>query len=547
MEDDFLFADEDGPGVAASPAGPSRAVSVSGGLAPGGQEPGWKILVVDDEPEVHAMTAMVMADITYRGRGVVMLSAYSAAEAQQVLASHNDIACILLDVVMESDDAGLRLVRHIREEIGNTRVRVILRTGQPGQAPERDVIINYDINDYKAKTELTAQKLFTAVISSLRSYEDIMALEMNRQGLQRIIDASASLFQVRSMRSFASGVLTQLSTLLGTDVSGILCVQWAKAGSPHGSDEDGLFVLAGSGEFEGGPENDPPLPPVDRDHLMEELNRVLQVKASHYGQEAVALYIRTPNNREAVAYLKTGRVLTPMDEQLLEVFCAKVSVGFDNLWLYDQLRRAHEATVLALADLAEYKDTDTGDHVLRVEDMTNRTARQLRAQGCCRDVIDDLFLEQIGLASILHDVGKVSTPDNILQKPGKLTEEEWVVMKDHATAGGALLERAASLVEGSSYLSLGAEIASGHHERWDGKGYPRGLKGEEIPLSARIVAVVDVYDALVSRRPYKDPWPPGQALAYIRNGSGLQFDPQVVLAFLAVMEQQGYHPTDGET
>ncbi|WP_019644392.1 DUF3369 domain-containing protein [Novispirillum itersonii] len=544
MDDDFLFADEDGADAAPPSVSASRAAA---GPEAGGAEPGWKILVVDDEPEVHAMTAMVMADITYRGRGVVMLSAYSAAEAQQVLAAHQDIACILLDVVMESEDAGLRLVRHIREEIVNTRVRIILRTGQPGQAPERDVIINYDINDYKAKTELTAQKLFTAVISSLRSYEDIMALEMNRQGLQRIIDASASLFQVRSMRSFASGVLTQLSTLLGTDVSGILCVQWARAGSPHAvGEEDGLFVLAGSGEFEGGEEADRTLTVPDREHLMEELHRVLEAKASSYRQDVVALYIRTPNNREAVAYLKTGRQLTPMDEQLLEVFCAKVSAGFDNLWLYDQLRRAHEATVLALADLAEYKDTDTGDHVLRVEDMTNRTARQLRAQGRCCDVIDDLFLEQIGLASILHDVGKVSTPDSILQKPGKLTEEEWAVMKDHATAGGALLERAASLVEGSSYLSLGAEIASGHHERWDGKGYPRGLKGEEIPLSARIVAVVDVYDALVSRRPYKDPWPPGQALAYIRNGSGLQFDPQVVQAFLAVMEQQGYHPTDDD-
>lgn len=541
MDDDFLFAEDEDAGGADVAASSQRASGSDSGA-----QTGWKILVVDDEPEVHAMTAMVMADITYRGRGVTMLSAYSAAEAKEVLSTHDDIACILLDVVMESEDAGLRLVRHIRQDIGNTRVRIILRTGQPGQAPERDVIINYDINDYKAKTELTAQKLFTAVISSLRSYEDIMALEMNRQGLQRIIDASASLFQVRSMRSFASGVLTQLSTLLGTDVSGILCVQWAKAGSPHASDDDGLFVLAGSGEFEGGGEAEAALPPEERQRLMDELSRVLHAKASSYQQEAVALYIRTPNNREAVAYLKTGRLLTPMDEQLLEVFCAKVSVGFDNLWLYDQLRRAHEATVLALADLAEYKDNDTGDHVLRVEDMTNRTARQIRANGHNQDEIDDLFLEQVGLASILHDVGKVSTPDSILQKPGKLTEEEWVVMKDHAAAGGALLERAASLVDGSSYLSLGAQIAAGHHERWDGKGYPKGIAGDAIPLAARIVAVVDVYDALVSRRPYKDPWPPGQALAYIRSGSGLQFDPNVVDAFLMVMAQQGYVPTEGD-
>jgi response regulator RpfG family c-di-GMP phosphodiesterase len=158
--------------------------------------------------------------------------------------------------------------------------------------------------------------------------------------------------------------------------------------------------------------------------------------------------------------------------------------------------------------------------------------------GHFSDKLDDIYLEQIGPAAILHDVGKVSTPDHILQKPGKLTPEEFAIMREHAETGGTILERAASLAEGSSYLSLGAEIAMSHHERWDGNGYPHGLSQEEIPLSARIVAVADVYDALISNRPYKDPWPLSEALDYIRKGAGQQFDPRVVEAFLAVIEDK---------
>ncbi len=528
MNDDLLFADDDTDAEALSPAGvPHRA------------GPGWKVLVIDDEPEIHSMTGMVLADVRFRGRGVDMISAHSGLEARAVLSNTPDVAVILLDVVMETDDAGLQFVKFVREELGNKRVRIILRTGQPGQAPERDVIVNYDINDYKAKTELTAQKLFTTMIASLRSYEDIMALELNRQGLQKIIDASASLFQVRSMQTFASGVLTQLSALLDVGVSGILCAQrggFMPPNAPPEEDTKAVFVLAASGEYEECPKHRQGV--VDG-AVMDTINGVLQARQSTYGDDFLALYIRTPNHREVVAYLHTGRTLNDLDEKLVEVFCGKVSVGFDNLWLYDQLCRAQQATVIALADLAEYKDNDTGEHVLRVERMSERTARSLREGNAYGDIIDDLFLDQIGMAAILHDVGKVGIPDSILQKPGRLDPEEWAVMQTHAANGAAILERSARLVEGTTYLSMGAEIAAGHHERWDGNGYPRGLSGQDIPLSARIVAVVDVFDALISRRPYKEPWTMEAAVEYLQSQSGRQFDPQVVEAFLRVLQEQG--------
>ncbi len=142
----------------------------------------FKLLIVDDEEEVHLLTRLVLKNYEFEGRGLNMLSAYSGAGARQVLRDNADVAIILLDVVREREDSGLRLVRHIREEMANRHVRIILRTGQPGQAPEQEVVSQYDINDYKAKTELTAQKLFTTVTSALRSWRDIQTISNRNQG-----------------------------------------------------------------------------------------------------------------------------------------------------------------------------------------------------------------------------------------------------------------------------------------------------------------------------------------------------------------------------
>lgn len=177
------------------------APEASGPLTP------WNILIVDDDEEVHQITRVVLADCSFKGRPLNFLSAYSAAEAESLLADHSDIAVILLDVVMETEFAGLRLVRKIREEFANNKVRVILRTGQPGQAPERNVIIDYDINDYKAKTELTAQKLFTAMISALRSYQDIVTIEASRRDITALKMMEEEL---RSAKEEAEHALSQL-------------------------------------------------------------------------------------------------------------------------------------------------------------------------------------------------------------------------------------------------------------------------------------------------------------------------------------------------
>lgn len=145
----------------------------------------WPVLVVDDDPQVHDMTRVLLRDFAFDGRGFTVLSALSAAEAEAVLAANADIPVALVDVVMETADAGLRLVRRIREDMGNRRLRIILRTGQPGEAPERDVVLSYDVNDYKSKAELTAQKLFTALVGAVRSWRDIVTIEALNASLER--------------------------------------------------------------------------------------------------------------------------------------------------------------------------------------------------------------------------------------------------------------------------------------------------------------------------------------------------------------------------
>src|SRR3569833_3043075 len=187
----------------------------------------WKIAVIDDDQAVHEGTRVARSDYTLNGQGLEILSAYSAAEGRTLMRAHPDIAAVLLDVLMETEVAGLALVEFIRNEIKNETVRIILRTGQPGQAPERRVIVQYDINDYKAKTELTADKLFTTLTASLRSYQQLQRMVETRRGLEIIIDAASTLFDFRSMQRLAEGVLTQIASLLNVDCAGILVVREA--------------------------------------------------------------------------------------------------------------------------------------------------------------------------------------------------------------------------------------------------------------------------------------------------------------------------------
>ena len=495
------------------------------------QQHPWKILIVDDEPDVHSMTRLALRDVVYRGRPLALYSAYSAIEGFKLLSEHPDTAIVLLDVVMESDDAGLKLARQIRKELNNQLVRIVLRTGQPGHAPEEQVIVDYDINDYKSKTELTTRKLFVVVLASLRTYESLLTIEQSRQGLRRILKGTENLYQYASLQEFSSGVLAQISAILDVGADGVLCAQrihWKRT-----DPEPGYEVVAATGQYADLPNQGR----LSRDHIFTPLvQRAFALGHSFFEHPYDVLHFSAQNGYRFAIVFTPPWPLEDFQKDLLGVFCDRMASALDNLFLYQQLQASNEATVIALAGLAEFRDETTGSHILRVKKLTSAITEELARRGLFEDHLTDTFREMIGTASILHDVGKVSTPDHILLKPGKHTPEEREIMKEHARHGEVILEQAAALISGDSYLAYGAQIAGGHHECYDGSGYPRGISGDMIPLAARIVAAVDVFDALVHRRPYKEPWPAEKAIEYMRAGAGKQFDPAVIAAFISVVE-----------
>ena len=198
-----------------------------------------------------------------------------------------------------------------------------------------------------------------------------------------------------------------------------------------------------------------------------------------------------------------------------------------------ELEHSQDLTIFALGSIAETRDNETGNHIYRTSAYVEVMARRLATQAPWSDTMAAQDWEMIWKSAPLHDIGKVGIPDHILMKPGKLTPEEFEVMKRHPVLGRDAIRSAEIRVKSEgSFLRVASEIAYGHHERWDGKGYPQGIAGTEIPLSARLMALADVYDALISKRVYKPAMPHAEAVAIIREGRGSHFDPDVLDVFL---------------
>jgi CheY-like chemotaxis protein len=289
----------------------------------------WKILVVDDEEEVHGVTRLALADFRVHGRPLALLHATTGAEAVRLMREHDDVAMILMDVVMETEHAGLEAVEAIRKQLGNTRVRIVLRTGQPGQAPESQVVSKFDINDYKEKTELTTKKLYTVIHTGLSHYRELVALERNRQGLHKVIDASARIFEAheQALERFAEGVLQQLAALLYSNGSSVMARHTASLAATRSP--NGLVVLAGTGSYAGATGR--PLREVVEPEVCEQLERALREKQSRYTDRSFVGYFGTRSGLENVLYLASDAPITAADRGLVELFCRNVAIAFENL------------------------------------------------------------------------------------------------------------------------------------------------------------------------------------------------------------------------
>lgn len=478
----------------------------------------WNVLVVDDEPHVREITRIVLEHLEFDGRGLEIIEAGSAREGREILAQRRDIALMIVDVVMEDEHAGLDLVRHVRENLNNRLVRIVLRTGHPGQAPEREVIRAFDINDYKEKTELTSNKLETTVLVALRGYRDLMMIEAARVGLERVVEASAEIHSRHKSHEFASAVLSQLAALVGLQHGALYCTipktNHAAAGP--------IQVTAATGAFEPNVAHD-----IDQSlpaPVLQSFYQAFEGKRHVFGDDHYVLYFTDAQDSENLLIVAGSSRLSELDLHLVKVFCTNVGIAFENLHLHQDLLDSQLEMVCLLAGAAETRSRETANHVKRVGLLAEFLARE--------SGMDDYATEAMRFAAPLHDIGKIAIPDAILNKPGPHTPEEAVIMRTHAERGVQLLSQSRLPL-----IRLAAELAWTHHENWDGSGYPRGLSGEEIPLSGRITALADVYDALGSRRCYKSAWATEQILELILGERGRKFDPRLVDILVANLDK----------
>ena len=423
----------------------------------------WKVLIVDDEPEVHAVTKLALSDFSFLGRGLQFFSAHSGSEAKQLVKDHPDAAIVLLDVVMETDDAGLNVARFIREEAANRFTRIILRTGQPGQAPERTVIVNYDINDYKSKTELTAQKLFTAVMSALRSYRDIMSIDQSRQGLEKIISAATDLYALQSMNSFVDGLVQQLSWVIG----GARQTLYASADDDSSHD---YRVRAAYGD-DAQPAIGQTLRSVIPAEALAEVDTVIKHHSIHYGDDFILAYCRSHcRPRGAILYLQGfSRSLSDDDHHVLQLFAENVQLAHDN--------------VICLEDADRFLATMTDELMGRVSTDYDSFLAQQPVARLADAIAAELAPEQrqdIACAAYLYQ-----------QAEDLLTCRDDQPAASMATYQQRVSRSLRALEQGhSSATQLAHRALHERLERWDGMGLPKGKEGEQIALSSQIIMLV---------------------------------------------------------
>ena len=292
----------------------------------------WRVLIVDDDADVHQATELALQGLLIEGRPLSFVHAMSAAEARQLLLTEVDLAVALLDVVMESEDAGLQLVRHIRDTLGLRNLRIVLRTGQPGYAPEIDTVRAYDINDYKTKSELTRTRLFTVMTAAVRAYQQLCASEANRRGLEMIVEASTALSSLRGVQPFSEGVINQLCRLIGALPSGLVCAQ-------VGTQVDAeMRIVAALGQH--GAYLNSSLPGLVKSDLRARLQQCLAQRDHVFAtadHDGACLYFGLSNGRSIAVLVDTHRTPDAADQLLLRAFGANITVGFENVLLNSQL------------------------------------------------------------------------------------------------------------------------------------------------------------------------------------------------------------------
>ncbi|MBH0015010.1 bifunctional diguanylate cyclase/phosphodiesterase [Pseudoalteromonas sp. NGC95] len=327
----------------------------------------WDILIVDDEPEIHSVTKLALSGVEFLGAGLRFHDAYSGVEAIEVLAKNKNISVIFLDVVMETDDAGLQVVKRVRDELNNQHVRIILRTGQAGITPEEKVIREYDINDYKTKTELTRSKLVTSLITAIRSYEQVCQLEYQSDAMNTIVSASKSILGLTDVKQLCKEIIKHMSIILKCSPRGLVCSKL--------DGDDFIQVLGGCGHYESyfGKK----LINVDS-KVFEQVESCFGL-SKHQHIDSSSTFILKSKHRKAALYIECDHIPLQAQLQFAEIFLTNVSVALDNIRLFVKLRDAAYKDVLTgisnrtnfIERVVSYQKPHVNDHVFVLLDVVN--------------------------------------------------------------------------------------------------------------------------------------------------------------------------------
>jgi response regulator RpfG family c-di-GMP phosphodiesterase len=466
----------------------------------------WKILVVDDDEEIHKVTRLALTGFTHFGRPVTLIHARSGAESVARMRENPDTALVLMDVVMETEHAGLDAVLTIRHQLKNNLTRIVIRTGQPGQAPEELVVRHYDISDYREKTEITARRLHTIVHHGLSQFRELAELHDHKHGLEQVIGASTELQAQRTEEDFARRTLQQLSALLYGEPAPADSLMAVRVQARP------CRVLAGTGRY--APAAALALDEVVTPELNAQLEAALRDRATEYGATSFLTTLVTASGAQLLLHVSGDRSVTPADPAHIGLFGRSVAAGYENLRLTRALKDSQRSLILLLSTAVEQRSRHGAGHGQRV-------AKLVRLLGELHGLPESV-LEWLPLAATLHDVGEIAIPEAILNKPGELTRDEQALMETHTRWGQDLLRG-----QESDMLQIAGLIAGQHHERWDGAGYPNGLRGEQIHLYARLAGLANGFDELLHPRGARVP-PLATVLAQLEKDRGKAFDPSLL-------------------
>jgi len=469
----------------------------------------WRILVVDDDDSVHQVTKLVLADAEIENRSLEIVSVYSMNEAKKKLLDENNFCMAFVDVVMETDHAGLELVQWIREDLKNQAIRLVLRTGQAGSAPEAKVIKEYDINDYKEKTDFTSNKMITTVYASIRAYRDIMTIQRSLDAFKQLIEATHDLLKMDQLKSFGSAALNHLLALMNIDSSALYIARTQVDFDQNASS----LIIACTGKYVC--ESDSLESSDISEDVKEKIKEVFNIKAHYSDPNCFVGYYQASINAASVLYIEFEDDNEHFKASLAELFATNVALILESLTKQKEIEKTQKELLFIVGEAVEARSKETGCHVKRVALICALLASKYG--------LEEAFVDAIRLAAPLHDLGKIAIPEHILHKPGKLVGDEWKIMQTHSQVGGDILKKSTVSVS-----KLASRLAYFHHENWDGSGYPDALAGKDIPIEARIMAIADVFDALGSKRCYKEPWSDEEIKTFIFSEKNKKFDADLV-------------------